>query len=466
MIDRWTEENVPCQLLYHLMQERCAPRIMVDRGNTNYCWQHVIERAESMWSDARYIYVTRHPYDVLRSGVSMFGQTLKFRGVAFEESKLMQSLEGAYILSHLEAPRGLACVPSERQLRTSYEDIMDHTEPALRQVCDMIGVPFDAAMLNPYQCEDNAIHAVAGESGVASRDPKLFKQKTLGRRQPTKLIDPLAKYGLCCSPQLRRIARQFGYQLSETAHLLALATSACKEICAGDGSTQGLVVCVAGSDENYNQFKPMFARLEQWNVVALDFDAMPRNDFPTQAAFFAGHVKHLVADFAPGARLTLVGYSSGSALAHELALACRPFLAEAQIQLVLVDRNPWNVDEVLEASSNQAALIDAIGRQMDVNGDAPDWPQRRIFLRCTVAPRIFSHLHAAAPVYKHCAIPVCCLVQVRCHEDVYRKDYYVPRACSLGAVAPRGVQRDRHSRCDALRHPFERALLGAARSVC
>ena len=258
----------------------------------------------------------------------------------------MLQVEGAYFVAHMEARASLELIPAERRVSTSYESLMDELQPTLVRVCDAIGVPFDEEMLNPYASANNALHAVAGESGVASRDPKLFASQTIGRRGKTVKTDPMAQFGRCLMPPTREIAEYYGYTLTDTS---ACLSPSCIPL--SKGTRPGLLVCVPGlDDEKCDGFGALVARLESQQgcrIVGLDFKPpMPRSDVAMQAAFFAGQLQKLVG--ASGSPLVILGCMSGSALARELATACRAFVAEAEIHLLMHDDHGEAEAEILQ----------------------------------------------------------------------------------------------------------------------
>ena len=101
LIDEWTDKNVPIQLVYHMMQQRCAPRLFVDRG-TVYGNRFIIRRLAAMFEHSFFIHLHRHPYDVLRSGAKLLGDTLRFRGVDVDEASLALGVASEYAHVHEE----------------------------------------------------------------------------------------------------------------------------------------------------------------------------------------------------------------------------------------------------------------------------------------------------------------------------------------------------------------------------
>ena len=50
--------------MYVLLQARCAPRLLVDRGTENARSLQYLRRAPAMFADLRVVHLCRHPYSV------------------------------------------------------------------------------------------------------------------------------------------------------------------------------------------------------------------------------------------------------------------------------------------------------------------------------------------------------------------------------------------------------------------
>ena len=328
------------------------------------CW-FIIRRLSDLFAQPTFIHLHRHPFDVIRSGAKLLGDTLQFRGVDIDEASLAKGVESEYAHVHEEVLCAMREVGAQSQLRVSYESLMDQTRATLQRVCDGLGVAFDEAVLNPYTSEANVtLHAKrGGKSGIQTSDPKLFQRKAIGARQPTPVKDPLEAYGSCLSARTRDIAAALGYTLPERP-LRTLGGW-------GEGaSSTTLVVCVPGSDEKASSFDALASALHQrgQHVVGLVFDeSTPRDSFQTQASHFSGEVVAF-AQLRMCTACVVVGYSSGSALGHELAMCLQQSLTT---HLMLVDRNPWNVTEPIEPPPGWAEKLAAGAR-------APSWPQAQL----------------------------------------------------------------------------------------
>ncbi|GMU70839.1 MAG: hypothetical protein AMXMBFR42_03060 [Burkholderiales bacterium] len=150
--------RTPVHEYYGTIQRELGGRLLVDKTPYYAHRLDTLERAEALFEDALYIHLVRHPYGVIRS---------------FEEAKLA-SLWYPRLVGTAEAERTpnpwpghlfpemlwtvlnqniaafLAGVPSGRQLRLRFEDLVADPGRASRALCEFVGVPFDPAMLEPH----------------------------------------------------------------------------------------------------------------------------------------------------------------------------------------------------------------------------------------------------------------------------------------------------------------------------
>ena len=64
LVTEWEEQQMPTQAVYELLQARCAPRLLVDRGTENARSLQYLRRAPAMFADLRLVHLCRHPYSV------------------------------------------------------------------------------------------------------------------------------------------------------------------------------------------------------------------------------------------------------------------------------------------------------------------------------------------------------------------------------------------------------------------
>ena len=239
----WEERSLPIQVVYSLLQQRCAPRILVDRGTENARFLDVLRRAPRMFEDLRVVQLCRHPYSVLSSGGALLRRTALARRVVSAadvahadtdfEVTLSDYIDATWAACHsnmlewadeLDATRAAAAAaaaatsatcsapasPSPcscpcRPHRIKFEDLVERPEPTLRAACAALGLPFDPAMLRPYDQPANIeLHSASGEAGVSARDPKLMSHTDRRERQQRQVEASHAAPAAICAEHTGR----------------------------------------------------------------------------------------------------------------------------------------------------------------------------------------------------------------------------------------------------------------------
>lgn len=338
----WEERQLPMQTVYALLQQRCHPRLLVDRGTENARFLDTLRRAPRMFDDLRVVHLTRHPYSVLHSGGALLRRTCVARrivgsdevssGSAFDEALAAYvgatwGMTHSNVLSWLEEVGGGG--PGSglggggglvSHCRVRFEDLT--TEPArtLGGCCEAIGVGFEACMLRPYDDAANvALHNATGEAGVASRDPKLMRHgdqissansDAWRRHVPRR---PLADFGA-------NVARALGYSLVpppppepialEGGGLLELLNSALHRAPLG-GAACPVAACAvapcpvflaAGSDGELLGFAPLARALDGRHPLygMRVTEHVPRDTVAHAAAAYVGPIASVLGAMAAG----------------------------------------------------------------------------------------------------------------------------------------------------------------------
>jgi hypothetical protein len=145
------------------LQEMVEPRILVDKSPSYALDPEALRAAESDFDGARYIHLVRHPLTMIRSFERLhMEQVLYLDEHSFSPRQLAELV---WTLSHRTVTAFLAGVPEERWYRVRFEDLVRDPESHMRAVCARIGIPFDPALLRPYEgLESKMIDGVHPES--------------------------------------------------------------------------------------------------------------------------------------------------------------------------------------------------------------------------------------------------------------------------------------------------------------
>ncbi|NJM56518.1 MAG: hypothetical protein HC857_02350 [Synechococcales cyanobacterium RU_4_20] len=157
------DRDMPIEDVYALLQDLAGNRLLIDKSPSYASDLANLARAERCIDGAQYIHLVRHPYAVLESFCRMRMDKLVGDGQQsaldlaekiwcasnentqrfFESLDQSQSLAQGDLLGQQQT--------SSRHYLIRYEALVQHPESVLRSLCDFLEVPFDAAMLEPYQ---------------------------------------------------------------------------------------------------------------------------------------------------------------------------------------------------------------------------------------------------------------------------------------------------------------------------
>jgi len=199
LADRGTRE------VYAWVQERIAPRILVDKCPHLAVDPSALGRLVEWFPLARWLWIVRHPGSVTRSIENMPMAEVMLSGYAAETGDLWYSTNRAL-------RDFLATIPAERQALVRYEDLVTDPRDALGKVCQRLAIPFHEALLTPYEGE----RMREGPSGArAVGDPNMAGR---GRIQPELATSWLESFDPArVTPATHGLARELGYDLGALA---------------------------------------------------------------------------------------------------------------------------------------------------------------------------------------------------------------------------------------------------------
>ncbi|MEZ4646806.1 MAG: amino acid adenylation domain-containing protein [Chloroflexota bacterium] len=205
LLGEWAADGWTTQQMYGRLQELAAPRLLVDKSPSYAADAAVLAQAEQMFREAKYIHLVRHPYAVIDSFVKNRMDRLLGDGVAdaYQLAEQVWTTMNSNILDFLED------VDPARHFLIHYEALVANPESVIRELCQFLGVPYDAAMLAPYSGErmTDGIHAASLSIG----DPNFRKRQGIDPQlaQAWRTADLPRRLG----GQARRLAAEFEYEL-------------------------------------------------------------------------------------------------------------------------------------------------------------------------------------------------------------------------------------------------------------
>jgi hypothetical protein len=209
--------------VYALLQELAADRMLLDKTPAYADHPDWLRHAESLFEDARYIYLVRHPNSVIESFVrARLHRLLGRHWLAWDENAWRHG-EKVWTVANLHISSFLKQVDPRRHITVLYEDLVANPSASLTRICEFLDVPFVPAMLSPYDSDSaQAILDYRGY-GPALGDMNFLQHSgidsSLGARWAT--VRPPQRLGDITSG----VAETFGYQIGSdpASHLKSSA---------------------------------------------------------------------------------------------------------------------------------------------------------------------------------------------------------------------------------------------------
>ena len=123
-------EGCATWLVYHELQELCAPRMLVDKTPTNASHPLILRRACEIFTAPYYLHLVRHPYAAIESGVHLQRDILGHLGATWD------GMEDAWVSTNIATRDFLLNIESAAQLMlrwTKSNQTHSSAPPAQRQ---------------------------------------------------------------------------------------------------------------------------------------------------------------------------------------------------------------------------------------------------------------------------------------------------------------------------------------------
>ncbi|MFM7267671.1 MAG: alpha/beta fold hydrolase, partial [Cyanobium sp.] len=205
LLRTWEQEDRPVQWVYGRLQELAGGRLLVDKSPTYALHPETLAQAEALFDQPRYIHLIRHPYAVIRSFVDLRMQSL-FGVSDGDPHRLAETIWRVCNRNVQELRQRLG---EERVLLLRYEDLVGHPATELARLCAFLGIPFDDALLSPY--EGRRLTDGPHRQSLSVGDPNFGRHKGIDASLAEAWRAVTLPWPL--DPATQELARTYGYCL-------------------------------------------------------------------------------------------------------------------------------------------------------------------------------------------------------------------------------------------------------------
>ena len=217
--------------LLETLAAKVSPRIVVDKSTSNVYQPKSLRRAAQMFPGARFIHLVRHPRGHGESVLKFLREREKEgrvpaahwmrRLAAFPDGNGAASDEldpqRGWLALHMNICKFLEAVPPRQQLCIRGEDILTESEWHLRKIAGWLGLRTDDAAIEEMKHPEHSPYARFGPTGARFGNDRFFLENPALRpacAERQSIEGPLSwrADGAGFSPQVKRLAREFGYE--------------------------------------------------------------------------------------------------------------------------------------------------------------------------------------------------------------------------------------------------------------
>lgn len=187
LISDLEKENVSVHEYYRILQDWLDERILTDKTPAYAISIDTLKRAEDCFDNPYYIHLVRHPYGMIRSFEEakleqlwyprLFGE--KVYGTNVFPYNRRQLAEMIWYILNENIIKFLHNIPSQRRISFHFEGIVSQPEKEMRRLCDGIGIPYEAGMINPQQEKSSRMTDGIHKESRMIGDPKFHKHNKI-----------------------------------------------------------------------------------------------------------------------------------------------------------------------------------------------------------------------------------------------------------------------------------------------
>ncbi|MCM3132897.1 acyltransferase domain-containing protein [Paenibacillus polysaccharolyticus] len=198
LVSLMTKENWPTMKVLSYLMDMSDPKLLVDKSPGYSNQIRTLERIHHQFTNAKFIYLVRHPYSVIESVVRNRFVRLMGGGQTdpYDYGEFLWTRSNSNIMDFLEHK------DKQSYCTIRYEDLMREPRTYLEQMCGVIDIPFTEELLRPYQ--GRKMRDGLGDPNFTSHHEIDYKMGDVWR--DITLPRPLGR-------STRKLAKELGYML-------------------------------------------------------------------------------------------------------------------------------------------------------------------------------------------------------------------------------------------------------------
>ncbi len=142
-VSRLTSKDASIEEVYRLLHRWSPKPILVDKSPALSFELEYLEMLEQRFERARYLWITRHPFPVIRSMINL-------QICPPNPNFTFEQAQEWWVRHNRNAMSFLSSLPGDRWMRISYESLMLDPGGVLAGVTRFLGLEFDSRMLDVY----------------------------------------------------------------------------------------------------------------------------------------------------------------------------------------------------------------------------------------------------------------------------------------------------------------------------
>ena len=191
--------------VYAYLQSLAGGRTLVDKCIHFAYLPEILDTVPERFPNARYIWLVRHPGSVIRSY-----QNMPMAEVMLAAAPNVKSAEDAWLVANRNIAAFLSKQPEDHWMRLRYEDLVTDPRATLTEVLSLLGLPFDEAVLNPYD-GDRMREGPKGARAIG--DPNMAGRGKIQPELATSWLKGFDPRSVCS--ETHSLAKELGYNLDE-----------------------------------------------------------------------------------------------------------------------------------------------------------------------------------------------------------------------------------------------------------